>query len=397
MYSRTTRPSTRSIATWLLAGAALLALFSPAALAADPGAVPGDEAILWAHGTSADGCCEYWTNFDRQDEQAILPGGGYLGPVPTEPVAWEFNMDPALANPLPFKDDEPVVFYGYFTANASTSVESNAVPVKGVGLIDVTFELLQGDDVIASGVEENVTYTALEYTEVRVEAAPTVTTLDPDAGALSWRITANGAGVLAILGASASEATQSRAQLPVDLDAYAKQQIPDPQHIEQALPEGPVLIEIDTDEPTDATYEYHWTTDITTLEGTLDVTARAGSISLHVHDADNNEAYTITTDSTIQETLRLEDAAAGAWRIDIELDGFEGSLTFTLHPADEGDPDHDAANQGDGGQTTEEGNEDKTGGSSDQEERGLPAAPVALLVLTVSGLLAMIRRCRHES
>lgn len=359
-------------------------LLAPAAAAMGGDPLSGENNTLWNQYTTDGGCCTTWASSDKDDPAFTGSGNfGTAGPGVDESFTWEWPLEPALDRTLLLDPDGTIESTVHIGGGVSTS------PALGIGDVEISMQLLLGEQVVAEGGGEGILYNQ-NYIEVSWSVSPQITTLDPAAGNLMWTVT--GAGIYSGMYLSHTDANGNGwLTLPI---IGVVGDAPEAVTIYQPL-ETPSL-ELEFDGPTSDTYIHNLTSDLE--QGRLSVTGNGtGNLSVMLKDAENNTLVEETLTDNFTQDFEFDDAVPGDWNLTISLDDYNGTVQAALEalPADGeepgGAPAHDDGTHGNA-TTGPAGNE-----TVDDDEGFIPAPGVVpVMVLLVSAVAAArARRARR--
>jgi len=103
--------------------------------------------------------------------------------------------------------------------------------------------------------------------------------------------------------------------------------------IEYRVLDGPLTAKETSTSPTNKTIQYNWTA--TASRGTfqLDGKVTAGQAIVKVLDGGNATLYSTVLNATRSDTKEIS-GAAGMWRIQVQLQGFQGEYSFNFDPVE---------------------------------------------------------------
>lgn len=179
--------------------------------------------------------------------------------------------------------------------------------------------------------------------------------------------------------------------------------IPDAPEVEIAS-SGPAVVEefvegdeltanVTFSEPTNATYVYHWNHTLSgPVEATFTTDLTNGSVTLTVVDDANNTLANMTASGTLNESLVLEDVAAGNWTLTASFVDAVGNVSIMAAPYT---PPQQEPLEPTGNATTPAGNATNLNETAD-DGLGIPGfqAPFFLGAIVVASLIIGRRRLR---
>jgi hypothetical protein len=360
----------------------------PSTTAAAPPLSPATN-ILYAH-YDPDGGEFYMNTLAVDGDDANVGTGAGPGSVLMD-FTWSIPLKPVLASDVVLDAGGDIVITAYVGGNT------------GIGQFELTTELASGGTVIATGEPK----TGTELPATVTGSYETFTwTVKPEATTLAagkdlvWTLRATGTTTGTFLGMSEGRG-RSNVQLPVASSGPAVGAT-----VYKALSGATATIEETFPTATTATYVYNWTTSDPAPEVAVDATVQNGTVDIRILDAANATVYSKSIAATGTDVLVLN-GAAGAWRIEVDLKAFQGTVKVTVTPkfTEEGKgpeaPGHGGSTPGGStpgqgsqpGRSAPEGSEEDGSDPAGEDAKSSPS-PALGVVLALVAIAAMASRRR---
>ena len=362
--------------------AILLPALAPGSAAQSPTAPhlsPANSKLYAHHHDSDTAELDGWMNTLVSD-----PTGNDIALGPQDPCCPQarvhtFTLAPALAGDVELDPQGNIVFEAFIGAGGSQ------------GVVRVSTELRHGTEVVAAGAAQNHVYQQAgtgPYPKLTWTVAPAITSLKAGTP-LTWSISLTGVAVQTVFISVSAERGSTNVALPV-LSTTATDAAPGP--VLHNLTGPTATIDLGSDEPSNATHVYAWTTPLAAQR--LDIKARlaAGNATLVVVDGANATVHNETIGLNATKGLQ---GAPGNWTITLRLEGFAGDLNVTIGappPASSGTTTGSGTASRTG--TTTSRSSSSTGNATGDGKKDTPAVPAFALAAALVAGAALARRRR---
>lgn len=364
--------------------AALIAMLLVPVAAAGSESLSEENNTLWNQYTTEGGCCSTWASLVKDDPAFQGSGNfGTAGPEADGSFTWEWPLQPALDRTVLLDPD------GTIESTVHVGGAASPAPALGIGDVEVSMQLLLGDEVVAEGSGVSILFNQ-EYLEVSWSVAPQITELDPTVGNLVWSVTAE--GIYSGMYLSHTDAN-GNGWLTLPVAGVVSPQ-PDAVTIYQPL-EGPA-VEHEFTASTSDTFIHNFTGELE--EGQLGITGNGtGNLTVTLTDDAGTVLVEGSFSGELAEALEFQEAAPGAWNLTLGFDNFNGTVAAAVTPLQTDDGAQDDASTGEGGDDTNATAAPAGNETVEDDEGMIPApgiVPVGVLLLSAAAAVRAHRARR---